>query len=158
MKMITYKNEIMRTKLLILLILPLIFSCSKSEEELEVYDLQQTKAEIPGTWKLYKTSGMDGSTQEENLEFQETYTFTSDNNFTKERITADTEIMASGVYSVEYNDQDQRPNVILTFDSQNEIIANNNDSLKEYLFINTSGELMNAWIAYDGPGLYYIKN
>lgn len=145
--------------------LSLCFACSPKAET-------QGKVEIEGrkdlagmsnlgkdtqVWKLVEMTGsmVNSQTVGENMDWQETYEFLPDGNFTKERIQDGKTSTATGKYRI----QTARygTNLILTYKDNSEIISTCTGTQEETLIATNNYKLQGTWSACDGPGLTYIQ-
>lgn len=146
-------------------VLSLCFACSPKEET-------QGKVEIEGrrdlagmsnlgkdtqVWKLVEMTGSMVNSQRvgEDMDWQETYEFLPDGNFTKERKQDGKTSAASGKYRI----QTARygTNLILTYKDDSEIIGTCTGNKEETLIATNNYKLQGTWSACDGPGLTYIQ-
>lgn len=90
----------------------------------------------------------------DNLEWQESYDFKKDNNFTKTRIREGITTKISRTFSMEKKDVTYFE---LTYITTSPIIGSCDGEKKEVLFLTNEGLLKNTWNHCDGPGLIYEK-
>ncbi|MBL3654731.1 hypothetical protein [Fulvivirga sediminis] len=122
----------------------------------EVNDKEEQSPEnTEMTWKLVKMTGnMQGSERTgSEMEYQESYSFSDDNTFTKERSHEGKVKEAKGKYEkVEKNGEKYFE---LTFDGDSELIGNCTGDNKEFLYFQSENTISSSWSACDGPGLIY---
>ncbi len=141
--------------LLFLFTVLVLSSCEKEEPTPEV--------QVEGEWGLVRSEGgFEGSVQEgEDLDWNESYAFDSDNSFSKVREDDGEVFQASGTYSVTEADIASSANVKyyleLTFETGDDIVGDCYGDGRENLVITHGGQLRNTWGECDGPILYYDK-
>jgi len=134
--------------LLIVMLVSLI-SCSDNDDK-------PTESYV-GKWTLTRMgSNNPAANSIDILEWEESYTFNSNNTFSKTRKKDDKTTTISGTYSVvKTNDQIQFE---LSYTSENDIIASCVSKVKENLYIlNSNGNLYGTWSVCNGPTLVYEK-
>ncbi|MCV2485031.1 hypothetical protein OD917_08860 [Flavobacterium sp. SH_e] len=134
--------------LLIVLFLSLA-SCSDNDDK--------PSESYVGKWTLTKMgSGNPAVNSIDVLEWEESYTFNSNNTFSKTRKKDGKTTTISGTYSVvKTADQTQFE---LNYTAESDIIASCTSNVKENLYIiHSIGNLYGTWSICDGPTLVYEK-
>ncbi len=125
-------------------------SCTYKDEGLNLN-------EFPQTWRLVQMTGnianMPPATGED-MSWQESITLNENKTFVKTQKRNQSVTSASGTYAfvtlsgVNY--------LKLTYDSENDLIANCTTELDELLRVDVrERQLIGSWSACDGPGLFY---
>ncbi len=134
--------------LLIVLFISLV-SCSDNDDK--------PSASYVGQWTLTRMgSGNPAANSIDVLLWEESYTFNSNNTFSKTRKKDGKTTTISGTYSVvKTTDQTQFE---LNYIAESDIIASCTSNIKENLYIiNSIGSLYGTWSICDGPMLVYEK-
>ncbi|MFC0777211.1 hypothetical protein [Flavobacterium sp. HJSW_4] len=134
--------------LLILTLLSLV-SCSDNDDK--------PSESYVGKWALKRMgSNNPAANSIDILEWEESYTFNSNNTFSKTRKKDNKTTTISGTYSViKTTDQIQFE---LNYTAESDIVASCFSNVKENLYIlNSMGNLYGTWSICDGPMLVYEK-
>ncbi|UWY27066.1 hypothetical protein N4T20_15195 [Flavobacterium sp. TR2] len=136
--------------LLIAVIFSLV-SCSNDDND------NKPAESYHGKWILTKMgSGNPAVNSIDVLEWEESYTFNSNNTFSKTRKKEGKTITVSGTYSVVKTADQIRFELVYTKES--DIVSSCTSKTKESLYIiNSIGNLYGTWSICDGPILVYEK-
>ncbi len=136
----------MKNRLVFLVVVAILFSCSKSTVE------QKYEA-----WKLVEMTGqmVDSKQTGADMAWQESYQLKPNGTFVKQREKNGVSNEASGSYKIEALSDGKY--LMLTYDGNNPIIGNCDGGLKEALKLESDNKLRSSWWACDGPGLLYEK-
>jgi hypothetical protein len=139
----------MKKKILFLMIIGILCSCSKNEINLE--------NQIIGNWKLIQMSGTipNSETTGTEMDWQETYLLNTDGTFQKSRNRDGVITEISGTYKLINNSTESL--LELNFNSESEIIGSCTSNTKETMNIQSETIFLSSWNACDGPGLRYEK-
>jgi hypothetical protein len=140
-----------------LLLLGLVFSCQSSEERVSP-EAGTTPAQVSEKWRLVKIIGTGLSPAHEiPFSYEETYEFRANGTFRRYRSTG---YEATGTYKDTLYDGNA-PYVVVTFD-QPELGYHGlswfkHPKAKVSLSKRKGNELVESYIAFDGPEFYYQK-
>ena len=132
-------------------------------DETDATEEAEVEIDLPQTWKLFKITCIDSetcNTEEEEMPFQDTYTFREDKTFLKVRVKEEDSIRIEGTFKVYPTDFDTHA-FNLTYEGapapEDIEIISSCTSRKEYLYITEADHeiLKNKVSACDGPDLYY---
>jgi len=139
----------MKKKILFLMIIGILCSCSKNEINLE--------NQIIGNWKLIQMTGTipNSETTGTEMDWQETYLLNTDGTFQKSRNRDGVITEISGTYKLINNSTESL--LELNFNSESEIIGSCTSNTKETMNIQSETIFLSSWNACDGPGLRYEK-
>jgi hypothetical protein len=139
----------MKKQILFLMIIGILFSCSKNDINLE--------NQIIGNWKLIQMNGNIPNSETTGIEmdWQETYLFNTDGTFQKSRNRDGVITEISGTYQLINNSTESL--LELNFNSESEIIGSCTSNTKETMNIQSETIFLSSWNACDGPGLRYEK-
>lgn len=131
-------------------LLCILSSCNKDSEK-SIYQ------EYQGQWVLVKMSGNtpNSETIDQEMAWQESYTFNSNGTFSKSRDQNGTIRESSGSFSVVTSEE--RIRLELTHASKTDIIGSCLGDQKEILMLESSSVMTSTWNQCDGPGLEYKK-
>lgn len=140
----------MKNKILLLMIIGTLFSCSKNTEN-------DTENILVGNWTLIQMTGSipNSETSGTEMDWQETYLLKADGTFLKSRDKDGTTIEVSGTYN--FINSSNETLVKLNFDSESAIIGSCNSNSKETMKLESETIFINTWNACDGPELKYEK-
>jgi hypothetical protein len=133
-----------------------LLSCSKNEDDALKTDFDPQQ--FPQKWQLVKMRGsmVNSETTGAAMGWQESYLFWEDHKFTKSRQRGTMLTEASGTFVVEERAGEKV--MILTYDSDSDLIGNCTSELKEGLVMTSNTQLLNGWWqACDGPYLEYAR-
>ncbi len=140
---------------IIILTIILMNACQDKSTDPESAVLLNGK-KLPQKWELVAMSGMVADVPQAtgaDMEWQEYYLLGADGTFTKSREQGGTISEARGTYQIE--ELEDGNYLELTYDSDNDLIANCSGEAKELLKFDSEDKLIATWWACDGPGLYY---
>ena len=139
----------MKKQILFLMIIGILFSCSKNDINLE--------NQIIGNWKLIQMSGNipNSETTGTEMDWQENYLLNTDGTFQKSRNRDGVITEISGTYQLINNSTESL--LELNFNSESEIIGSCTSNTKETMNIQSETIFLSYWNACDGPGLRYEK-
>jgi hypothetical protein len=148
---INYKTkDIMKKRILFLMLIVVLFSCNKNEDI-------NTETELFGNWKLIEMTGNipNSTTTGSEMEWQENYLLKSDGTFQKSRDRDGVITEVSGIYNIV--DLSDGKYLEFIFNEESEIIGSCYSNLKEEMFFQSENTLSSTWENCDGPGLKYEK-
>jgi hypothetical protein len=139
----------MKKQILFLMIIGILFSCSKNDINLD--------NQIIGNWKLIQMSGNipNSETTGTEMDWQENYLLNTDGTFQKSRNRDGVITEISGTYQLINNSTESL--LELNFNSESEIIGSCTSNTKETMNIQSETIFLSYWNACDGPGLRYEK-
>lgn len=140
----------MKNKILFLMIIGVLFSCNKNDDN----DIEN---ELVGDWKLIQMTGSipNSETSGTEMEWQETYVLNANGTFLKSRDRDGITTEVSGTYNFITNSNE--PLIELNFDIESEIIGSCTSNRKETMNLKSETIFLSSWEACDGPGLKYKK-
>jgi hypothetical protein len=149
--MITILNE-MKTQIFLAFSILLLCSCHPNDQ----IDPEQREGYCEN-WSLVQMTGNVANrppTTGNDMEWQESILLYSNLTFVKTRERNDGTRQETGTYTIETLTDGKY--LTLTYNSENDLIANCIAGLNEVLKFNDTGDkLMGTWAACDGPGLFY---
>ncbi|OIQ30909.1 MAG: hypothetical protein BM564_01470 [Bacteroidetes bacterium MedPE-SWsnd-G2] len=140
----------MEKKILFLMIIGVLFSCNKNDDN-------DAENELVGNWKLIQMTGSipNSETYGTEMEWQETYVLNANRTFLKSRDRDGITTEVSGTYNFINNSNE--PIIELNFDTESEIIGSCISNMKEIMNLQSETIFLSSWNACDGPGLKYEK-
>ena len=140
----------MKKSILFLLIIGVLFSCNKNDDN-------DMETELVGNWKLTQMTGSipNSETTGIDMEWQENYQLNTDGTFKKSRDRNGVIIEASGTYN--FIDNSNESLLEFNFNSESGIIASCFSGTKETMNFQSETIFFSSWDACDGPGLKYEK-
>ena len=140
----------MKNKILFLMIIGVLFSCNKNDDN-------DTENELVGNWKLIQMTGSipNSETSGTEMEWQETYVLNANGTFLKSRDRDGITTEVSGTYNFINNSNE--PLIELNFDTESDIIGSCTSNMKETMNLQSETIFLSSWEACDGPGLKYEK-
>ena len=140
----------MKNKILFLMIIGVLFSCNKNDDN-------DTENELVGNWKLIQMTGSipNSETSGTEMEWQETYVLNANGTFLKSRDRDGITTEVSGTYNFINNSNE--PLIELNFDTASDIIGSCTSNMKETMNLQSETIFLSSWEACDGPGLKYEK-
>lgn len=126
----------------------ILYSCSANTFSPDSY---------PQKWELIKMNGsmIPSETTGADMAWQESYVLYSDHTFLKSRRQNAKVLEAKGTYTVD--NTKNRTRLVLSYQSENDIIGNCTSDPEEHLYFSTHSKLVNDWAMCDGPALEYKR-
>jgi len=141
----------MKKQILFLMIIGILFSCDKNDDDINL------ETEIIGNWELIQMTGSipNSETTGTDMEWQETYQLNNDGTFQKSRDRDGVITEISGTYNI--IDLSDGKYLEFIFNDESQIIGSCYSGLKEEMFFQSENIFSSTWSACDGPGLVYEK-
>ena len=126
-----------------------MFSCSK--------DKSLNSSSFPQKWQLVKIRSTWTGEEEtgDSLEFQEYYLFNPDSTFIKHRDYQEKSYEATGTF---FKTEENGSTLFeLDYDSVSPLVGSCYNDSTEVLALKSNDQMVNTWMACDGPGLEYER-